>query len=85
MPLMDRIKIKPFLSYTEEEKRKFISDLQLSRTNALKIASMKKRRKKTTKKKTSTKKRNTISKKQKALKALEKLSAEQLKIIMENL
>ena len=79
MSLMDRIKVKPFLSFSEDEKHAFIRDVRNLRTKKLNEPPKTRKRKATAKKATTKRARQTAE--QKALKALQKLSPAQLAAI----
>jgi len=82
MPLMDRIKIKDFLSFSYSEKYTFIEKLQQKRLTELTLARLSKT-KQTKSAKRNLKKRGKKVKdpKQVAITALKKLSSAQIKII----
>ena len=84
MSLMDRIKIKDFLSYTGAEKLCFITKLRMLRTNALEEARNKKGKLTKSAKKNLRKRGKKVSDpKAAALRALASLSPKQLANIKE--
>lgn len=80
MPLMDRLKGTFFHELSPMDQQEQIKSLQLLRTNEIRLAKVVKRkpRKASAKKAPNKKKRTSISAETKALKALEKLSPDQL-------
>lgn len=81
MTLMERIKVKSFLSFSYSEKYNLIDSIRNKRFKSLKESKVKKIRK--TKAKKAKSPRARLSAEQKALRALEKLSPEQLANIEE--
>ena len=80
MPLMDRIKVNPFLSWTSLDKIVFIESLQLRRSNALEKARLEKTkaRTKSATKNLKKKGKTVVDPKAAAIAALNKLTPSQI-------